>query len=66
FREPCGQLLELSCYKFEPPEGSTHAEVLRTAHGHRVVRGAQNIEDVDLADAIQTIVARRGISLSSS
>ncbi|MEM1346678.1 MAG: VOC family protein [Pseudomonadota bacterium] len=66
FREPCGQLLELSCYKFEPPEGSTHAEVLRIAHGHRVVRGAQNIEDIDLADAIQTIVARRGISLSSS
>lgn len=64
FREPCGQLLELSAYKFEPPEGATHAEVLRRAHDLRVARGAQAIEERDLADALEEIVANRGLSLS--
>ena len=31
FRDPNGQLLELACYKFEPPVGATHADVLREA-----------------------------------
>ncbi len=65
FREPCGQLLELACYKFEPPAGSTHAEVLRLAHDLRIMRGAKNIEEVDLADAIEAITARRGLSLNA-
>ncbi|MGF1500671.1 MAG: VOC family protein [Paracoccaceae bacterium] len=65
FREPCGQLLELSAYKFEPPAGVTHAEVLRLAHDFRVGRGAKSIEDVDLADAIEALVARRNLSLSA-
>ena len=65
FREPCGQLLELAAYKFEPPEGSSHAEVLRLAHDCRVIRGAKAIEEEDLADAIEAIVARRGLSLSA-
>jgi len=64
FREPCGQLLELSAWKFEPPAGTTHAEVLRLAHDLRIGRGAQAIEDEDLADAIEAICARRGLSLS--
>jgi len=58
FRDPLGQLLELACYKFEPPAGVTHADVLRTAHDIRVARGAKNIEDVDLADAI-TMLSRK-------
>ncbi len=65
FREPCGQLLELAAYKFEPPMGSTHAEVLRLAHDLRIMRGAENIEEADLADAIEAITARRGLSLNS-
>jgi len=65
FREPCGQLLELACYKFEPPVGASHAEVLRLAHDLRVGRGAKNIEEVDLADAIEAIVANRGLSLNA-
>jgi catechol 2,3-dioxygenase-like lactoylglutathione lyase family enzyme len=64
FRDPCGLRIELAAYKFEPPPGTTHAEVLRRAHDRRVARGAINIEDVDLADAIEAIQAGRGLSLS--
>lgn len=64
FREPCGHRIELACYKFEPPEGATHAQVLRRAHDIRVARGAMNIEDVDLADAIEALAAARSNSLS--
>lgn len=63
FREPCGQLLELSAWKFEPPAGVSHAEVLRLAHDLRVMRGAQAVEDVDVADAIEAVMERRGLSL---
>ena len=52
FRDPLGQLLELACYKFEPPVGHTHARVLAEAHRLRLQRGALNIEDQDLADAL--------------
>ena len=65
FRDPCGMLMELACYKFEPPEGATIAEVLRLAHDLRVMRGARNIEDEDLADAIEALTSRRGLSLTS-
>lgn len=65
FRDPCGQLIELACYKFEPPAGSTHARVLRLAHDLRVTRGAENIEEQDLADAIEMIVSDSGMSLSA-
>ena len=56
FREPLGQLIELACYKFEPPAGFTHADVLRTAHKIRLDRGAYNIADEHLADAIEALV----------
>ena len=55
FRDPLGQLLELACYKFDPPVGYTHADVLREAHHIRVARKALNIEDRDLADAIELL-----------
>ncbi|MEZ5843494.1 MAG: VOC family protein [Hyphomicrobiaceae bacterium] len=58
FRDPLGQLLELACYKFEPPAGVMHADVLRAAHDIRVARGARNIEDRDLADAIAKLSRR--------
>jgi glyoxalase family protein len=55
FREPLGQLLELACYKFEPPVGATHADVLREAHNIRVAADAHNIADKHLADAIEVL-----------
>ena len=64
FRDPLGQLYELASYRFEPPEGRTHAEVLLEAHRIRVARGDYAIAEVHLADAIETLVARDRESLS--
>ncbi len=60
FRDPLGQLLELACYKFEPPVGHTHADVLREAHKICAARGAYNITDEHLADAIEALSRPRG------
>ncbi|MGI9406276.1 MAG: VOC family protein [Hyphomicrobiaceae bacterium] len=59
FREPLGQLLELACYKFDPPSGFTHADVLHRAHGIRVEAGASAIADEHLADAIEALSGLR-------
>ncbi len=59
FRDPNGQLLELACFKFAPPQGCTVADVLRTAHELRVREGAYAIEDRHLADAIAILTERR-------
>ena len=59
FKDPMGQLIELASYRFEPPEATRHAEVMIEAHRIRTERGASHIEPVDLADAIEAIVARR-------
>ncbi len=64
FRDPLGQLLECACYKFDPPIGSTHAEVLLEAHRQRVNAGAPNIMDEHIADAIELLVRRNQQSLS--
>ena len=64
FRDPLGQLIELACYKFAPPEGVREAEVLLEAHKIRVARGAYAIEDVDLADAIEKLTIQSTSSLS--
>lgn len=64
FRDPLGQRLELSCYKFEPPPGVTHAQVLYEAHRLRVAEGAYNIQDSHLADAIELLTRRTQPSLS--
>ncbi len=55
FRDPLGQLLELACYKFEPPAGHSHADVLAAAHRIRIAAGAANIADPHLADAIEEL-----------
>ena len=44
FKDPLGLLIELASYRFEPPAGFTHAEVLLEAHKLRVERGDYNIE----------------------
>jgi catechol 2,3-dioxygenase-like lactoylglutathione lyase family enzyme len=55
FRDPLGQLLELACYKFDPPVGYTHADVLREAHNIRLAKGDYNIADEHLSDAIEKL-----------
>ncbi len=62
FRDPLGQLLELACYKFEPPPGRTHADVLAEAHKIRIARDALNIEDRDLADALIALTSKPGLA----
>jgi glyoxalase family protein len=64
FRDPLGLLVELASYRFEPPHGHTHADVLMEAHKVRVGRGDPHIAEVHLADAIEALVARTRPSLS--
>ena len=64
FEDPLGLLIELASYRFEPPSGYTHAEVLLEAHKIRTERGEYNIAQVHLADAIETLVGRSRASLS--
>ena len=55
FREPLGLLIELASYKFDPPIGFTHANVLEKAHQLRVKRKAINIQDEDISSAIREL-----------
>jgi glyoxalase family protein len=65
FEDPLGLLIELACYKFEPPAGYTHADVLFAAHNLRVSRGDRAIMEVHLADAIESLVKASTKSLSA-
>ncbi|HET9286509.1 MAG TPA: VOC family protein [Gaiella sp.] len=64
FDDPLGMLIELASYRFEPPFGFTHADVLLEAHKLRVARGDYNIAQGHLADAIEVLVLRSRGSLS--
>ena len=64
FDDPLGLLIELASYRFEPPFGYTHADVLLEAHKLRVERGDYNITQDHLADAIETLVRRSRATLS--
>ena len=64
FTDPLGLLIELASYRFEPPHGFTHADVLFEAHKIRVSRGDYNIAEVHLADAIEALTTRKNASLS--
>ena len=46
FEDPLGLLIELSCWKFDPPEGFTRSDVLFAAHNLRVARGDRAIMEV--------------------
>lgn len=59
FKDPLGLLIELAAYRFEPPAGATHADVLLEAHKLRVARGDHHIAEIHLADAIEALAARR-------
>ncbi len=65
FEDPCGLLVELACYKFAPPMGCSHADVMIEAHRRRVAVGDHHIQEVHLADAIEALVVRRQESLSA-
>src|SRR3954467_7433025 len=64
FKDPLGLLIELASYRFEPPFGYQHADVLLEAHRIRVARGDYNIAREHLADAIEALVTRSRESLS--
>jgi glyoxalase family protein len=64
FTDPLGLLIELASYRFEPPQGTTHADVLFHAHLIRVERGDRAIDRVHVADAIQALVERTRPTLS--
>jgi catechol 2,3-dioxygenase-like lactoylglutathione lyase family enzyme len=64
FHDPLGLLIELASYRFEPPHGRTHADVLFEAHKLRAERGDHNIAQAHLADAIELLVERSRPSLS--
>jgi len=64
FDDPLGLLIELASYRFEPPFGCTHGDVLLEAHKIRVERSDHHIGQEHLADAIETLVARSRKSLS--
>ena len=64
FEDPLGLLIELASYRFEPPFGYTHADVLFEAHRIRLERADHNIDREHLADAIEELVRRSRPSLS--
>ena len=59
FRDPNGQLLEMACFKFTPPEGYTHADVLSVAHRMRLEKGDYAIADHHLADALAELTEKK-------
>jgi catechol 2,3-dioxygenase-like lactoylglutathione lyase family enzyme len=64
FEDPLGLLIELASYRFEPPFGHQHGEVLLEAHRLRVERGDHHIDRVHVADAIERLTERSRASLS--
>ena len=59
FQDPLGLLIELANYKFEPPTGFSHSDVLMEAHKQRVGRGDYAIAEVHVADAIEKLSSSR-------
>jgi glyoxalase family protein len=64
FTDPLGLLIELASYRFEPPAGCTHADVLLEAHRLRVARDEHHIDREQLADAIENLTTRTRETLS--
>jgi catechol 2,3-dioxygenase-like lactoylglutathione lyase family enzyme len=64
FNDPLGLLIELASYRFEPPFGVSHGQVMLEAHRLRVERGDHHIDRIHLADAIEKLTAKTFDSLS--
>ena len=65
FRDPLGQLIECATYRFEPPAGYRHADVLFEAHLLRLEKGDHHITEEHLVAAIERLVERSQRSLSA-
>jgi len=65
FDDPLGLLIELASYRFEPPFGHTHGDVLLEAHRLRLARGERNIEPIHVSDAIEALIRQSRPSLSN-
>lgn len=64
FNDPLGLTIELASYRFEPPAGFSHADVLFAAHRIRVARGDYAIAEIHLADAVEHLTELSTESLS--
>src|SRR5687768_1096841 len=64
FQDPLGLLIELASYRFEPPAGMTHVDVLAEAHRIRVERRDPHIAEIHLADALEKLTREARPSLS--
>ena len=64
FRDPLGLLIEIASYRFNPPIGATHADVLREAHLIRLGLDDYNITENHLAIAIENLSKKIRPSLS--
>jgi catechol 2,3-dioxygenase-like lactoylglutathione lyase family enzyme len=64
FEDALGLLIELASYRFEPPFGYTHADVLLESHKLRVDPGDYNIDPAHLAQAIEPHARRSRAPLS--
>jgi hypothetical protein len=64
FSDPLGLLIELASYRFEPPFGYSHSDVLLEAHKLRLARGDYNIAEIHVADAIEALIERSRPTLS--
>ena len=64
FNDPLGLTIELASYRFEPPFGHSHSDVLLEAHRLRIARGDHHIAAVHVADAIEALILRDRPSLS--
>ena len=64
FKDPLGLLIELASYKFEPPAGFSHGDVLFEAHRIRVESGDGHIAEVHVAAAIETLAGHSAKTLS--
>jgi catechol 2,3-dioxygenase-like lactoylglutathione lyase family enzyme len=65
FDDPLGLTIELAAYRFEPPAGFTHTDVLLEAHKIRVARGDHHIDQEHLADVIEVLVLQSRETLST-
>ncbi len=65
FQDPLGLLIELASYRFEPPRGFSHTDVLHEAHKIRLERNDYSINETSLADAIERLTTRNQGSLST-
>ena len=63
FTDPLGLLIELASYRFEPPAGFTHADVLMESHRIRMQRRTTP-SPRSIADAIERLTACGRASLS--